>query len=107
MIPPAFSRLLSLFSFRGDREAGLRMLWSATAYKSNINGGTQSLRSVCACIWSALSMSVKPRDAFSCAHSGDVELIGLFDRYCALRFTTFPLNHVVLADYVYLQAWLR
>nr|POE71397.1 mitochondrial outer membrane protein iml2 [Quercus suber] len=43
MIPPTFSRLLSLFSFRGDRETGLRMLWSATRFKDSINGALAGL----------------------------------------------------------------
>jgi hypothetical protein len=43
IIPPTFAKLLSLFSFRGDRTNGLRLLWSATRFKTNINGGLASL----------------------------------------------------------------
>ena len=38
MIPPAFAKILSIFSFRGDRQTGLKMLWLATRFKDNING---------------------------------------------------------------------
>ena len=43
MIPPAFGKILSIFSFRGDRESGMRLLWRATAFKENINGGMAGL----------------------------------------------------------------
>ncbi|KAM0234035.1 hypothetical protein ACHAP5_010213 [Fusarium lateritium] len=42
LVPPAFTRLLSVVGFRGDRERGVRMLWRSTAY-SNVNGAISGL----------------------------------------------------------------
>ncbi|KAJ6785483.1 hypothetical protein PWT90_01193 [Aphanocladium album] len=37
LMPPAFARILSIVGFKGDREAGIRMLWRSVAYP-NANG---------------------------------------------------------------------
>ncbi|KAM0555909.1 hypothetical protein ACHAPJ_006311 [Fusarium lateritium] len=42
LVPPAFTRLLSVVGFRGDRERGVRMLWRSTAY-ANVNGAIAGL----------------------------------------------------------------
>ncbi|KAM5342072.1 hypothetical protein ACJ41O_015103 [Fusarium nematophilum] len=42
LVPPAFSRILSVVGFRGDRERGVRMLWRSTAY-ANVNGAIAGL----------------------------------------------------------------
>lgn len=38
LLPPPVAKFLAFLSFKGDKQTGIRLLWSATNFKENING---------------------------------------------------------------------
>ncbi|KAL5628633.1 hypothetical protein BROUX41_002024 [Berkeleyomyces rouxiae] len=42
MIPPSYSRLLSMLGLKGDRQRGIQLLWKSTEY-SNVHGAVAAL----------------------------------------------------------------
>ncbi|CAM1510655.1 Fc.00g009900.m01.CDS01 [Cosmosporella sp. VM-42] len=42
LVPPAFSRILSVVGFHGDRDRGVKMLWRSTPY-DNVNGAISGM----------------------------------------------------------------
>ncbi|KAJ9148975.1 hypothetical protein NKR23_g4730 [Pleurostoma richardsiae] len=81
MVPPAFSRLLYIIGFKGDRDRGVRMLWQSTKF-ANINGAVAGL-ALLSYYNGLLALSdILPDDA-DVGHGGDGEIVGYPRERCA------------------------
>lgn len=72
LVPPAFSRILSVVGFSGDRTAGVKMLWKSASH-SNMNGAVAGLMLLAYYNGMLGAVDILPNE---CDYDDDAECVG-------------------------------
>lgn len=81
MVPPAFSKLLYIIGFKGDRDRGVQMLWQSTKF-SNVNGGVAGLMLLAYYNGILAFADILPSEQDIAEHAAPDEIVGYPEEQC-------------------------
>lgn len=81
MVPPAFSKLLYIIGFKGDRERGVQMLWQSTKFR-NVNGGVAGLMLLAYYNGLLAFADILPSEADASEFADENEIVGYPKEQC-------------------------
>ncbi|PSS05164.1 NONE-like protein [Coniella lustricola] len=82
MVPPAFSKLLYIVGFKGDRDRGVQMLWQSTKF-TNVNGGVAGLMLLAYYNGLLAFADILPSDSDAAQLAEPDEIVGYPKEQCA------------------------
>lgn len=86
MVPPAFSKLLYIIGFKGDRERGVAMLWQSTRF-DNVNGGVAGLMLLGYYNGLLANADILPSESDAAELADDNEIVGYPQKECGALLT--------------------